>query len=156
VSAKDPSATPGAVRRALTDKLAAAAEASTPTLKQLRRNVAYDRLLERPIDDDWIGGVESACRHSMAVARSRCSGGAPCHGTGQIRWRPHNSESMAVGMATKKVTITLESVDAAHVERVLAAASDRPTQTQPIVPARMRHPSATLGKPPRARTADLP
>ena len=56
MSANDRYATPAAFRRALTDKLRDAAEASPWALQQLQRQVAYDRLLERlyVIDDAWI------------------------------------------------------------------------------------------------------
>jgi hypothetical protein len=40
-------ATPGAFRRALTDKLRAKSETSKWSLAQLQRQMAYDRLLER-------------------------------------------------------------------------------------------------------------
>jgi hypothetical protein len=47
---------PGAFRRALTDRLRAAARESRWDLAQLQRQIAYDRLLERlySVDDDWI------------------------------------------------------------------------------------------------------
>jgi len=47
---------PGAFRRALTDKLRNLAAASRWTLKQLQRQMAYDRLLERLylVDEGWI------------------------------------------------------------------------------------------------------
>src|ERR1019366_1174307 len=47
---------PGAFRRALTDKLRDLATGSRWTLQQLQRQMAYDRLLERLylIDDGWI------------------------------------------------------------------------------------------------------
>jgi hypothetical protein len=47
---------PTAFRRALTDKLKAAAEASKWGLPQLQRQMAYDRLLERLylVDEGWI------------------------------------------------------------------------------------------------------
>ncbi len=47
---------PGAFRRALTDKLKNAAEESRWTLQQLQRQMAYDRLLERLylVDENWI------------------------------------------------------------------------------------------------------
>lgn len=47
---------PGAFRRALTDRLRALAEKSRWTLPQLQRQIAYDRLLERLylVDDGWI------------------------------------------------------------------------------------------------------
>jgi len=49
-------ATPGAFRSALTDKLRALSERTQWTLPQLRRQFAYDRLLERlyMMDDDWV------------------------------------------------------------------------------------------------------
>lgn len=47
---------PGAFRRALTDKLKAAAEKSRWDLPQLQRQMAYDRLLERLylVDEGWV------------------------------------------------------------------------------------------------------
>ena len=47
---------PGAFRRALTDKLRNLAAASRWTLKQLQQQMAYDRLLERLnlVDEGWI------------------------------------------------------------------------------------------------------
>jgi hypothetical protein len=47
---------PGAFRRALTDKLRNLATGSRWTLQQLQRQMAYDRLLERLylIDQGWI------------------------------------------------------------------------------------------------------
>jgi hypothetical protein len=49
-------ATPGAFRAALTDKLRALSQRSKWTLPQLRRQFAYDRLLERlyMMDDGWV------------------------------------------------------------------------------------------------------
>lgn len=49
-------ATPGAFRRALTDRLDAAAKDGRWTIQQLQRQVAYDRLIERLylVDDRWI------------------------------------------------------------------------------------------------------
>lgn len=49
-------ATPAAFRRALTDRLALAAQESSWTLPQLQRQVAYDRLIERLylINEGWI------------------------------------------------------------------------------------------------------
>ena len=49
-------ATPAAFRRALTDRLQAAAKDRPWSLQQLQRQVAYDRLIERLylIDDGWI------------------------------------------------------------------------------------------------------
>lgn len=49
-------ATPAAFRRALTDRIKAAASAGTWSYSQLQRQIAYDRLLERLylIDDGWI------------------------------------------------------------------------------------------------------
>ena len=49
-------ATPGAFRRALTDKLRTLAGESQWSLQQLQRQMAYDRLLERLylVDDGWI------------------------------------------------------------------------------------------------------
>src|SRR5712691_2002918 len=48
--------TPAAFRRALTDKLKAKAETSRWTLRQLQRQMAYDRLLERLylVDEGWV------------------------------------------------------------------------------------------------------
>jgi hypothetical protein len=56
VSAASRYATPAAFRRALTDRLKAAAKDGRWTLPQLQRQVAYDRLIERPylVDDRWI------------------------------------------------------------------------------------------------------
>ncbi|MFZ0217606.1 MAG: hypothetical protein WAM30_16880 [Candidatus Dormiibacterota bacterium] len=56
MSAGDRYATPAALRRALTDRLSAAARESRWTFPQLQRQVAYDRLLERLylVDDGWI------------------------------------------------------------------------------------------------------
>lgn len=56
MSAGDRYATPAAFRRALTDRLKAAAKEGRWTLQQLQRQVAYDRLLGRLylIDDGWI------------------------------------------------------------------------------------------------------
>src|SRR5579859_815649 len=47
---------PGAFRRALTDKLRDLATRSRWTLQQLQRQMAYDRLLERLylVDEGWI------------------------------------------------------------------------------------------------------
>ena len=47
---------PGAFRRALTDRLRAISEESRWTLAQLQRQFAYDRLLERLylVDDGWV------------------------------------------------------------------------------------------------------
>lgn len=47
---------PGAFRRALTDRLRARAEGSRWALPQLQRQFAYDRLLERlyVVDDGWV------------------------------------------------------------------------------------------------------
>ncbi len=49
-------ASPGAFRRALTDRLRALAEEGRWSLPQLQRQIAYDRLLERlyRVDDSWI------------------------------------------------------------------------------------------------------
>ena len=46
---------PGAFRRALTDKLKTVAESSRWTLPQLQRQMTYDRFLERLylIDEGW-------------------------------------------------------------------------------------------------------
>lgn len=48
--------TPAAFRRALTDKLRALADEGRWELRQLQRQIAYDRLLERlyMVDDGWI------------------------------------------------------------------------------------------------------
>lgn len=56
MTAADRYATPAAFRRALTDRLRAAAKEGRWTLPQLQRQVAYDRLLERLylVDDGWI------------------------------------------------------------------------------------------------------
>jgi hypothetical protein len=56
MSAGDRYATPGAFRRALTDRLKAAAKGGRWTFQQLQRQVAYDRLIERLylLDDGWI------------------------------------------------------------------------------------------------------
>jgi hypothetical protein len=56
VSAASRYATPAAFRRALTDRLKAAAKERRWTLPQLQRQVAYDRLIERLYlaDDRWI------------------------------------------------------------------------------------------------------
>ena len=56
MSAGDRYATPATFRRALTDRLKAAAREGRWTLPQLQRQVAYDRLIERLylIDDGWI------------------------------------------------------------------------------------------------------
>jgi hypothetical protein len=55
-SDRDGYASPGAFRRALTDRLRTVAKDSRWTLPQLQRQFAYDRLLERLylIDDGWI------------------------------------------------------------------------------------------------------
>lgn len=47
---------PGAFRRALTDRLRTIADGSRWTLPQLQRQFAYDRLLERlyMVDDGWV------------------------------------------------------------------------------------------------------
>jgi hypothetical protein len=47
---------PGAFRRALTDRLKVMAAGSQWTLAQLQRQMAYDRLLERLyfVDEGWI------------------------------------------------------------------------------------------------------
>jgi hypothetical protein len=47
---------PGAFRRALTDRLKAKAEKSRWSMSQLQRQMAYDRLLERLylVDEGWI------------------------------------------------------------------------------------------------------
>jgi hypothetical protein len=56
VSARSRYATPAAFRRALTDRLKAAAKDGRWSLQQLQRQVAYDRLIERLYlaDDRWI------------------------------------------------------------------------------------------------------
>ncbi len=56
VTAEQRYSTPAAFRRALTDRLNAAAKDSRWTPQQLQRQVAYDRLLERMymVDDGWI------------------------------------------------------------------------------------------------------
>ena len=47
---------PQAFRRGLTDRLKQLAKAGPWTLPQLQRQIAYDRLLERPylVDDGWV------------------------------------------------------------------------------------------------------
>lgn len=74
---------PGAFRRALTDRLRAIAAEGPWALPHLQRQFAYDRLLERlyAVDDGWIVKgprhswlVTSACgRRSM----STCTGRVP-------------------------------------------------------------------------------
>jgi len=56
MSHESSSTSPAAFRRVLTDKLRALAVTSRWTVHQLRRQMAYDRLLERLylVDDDWI------------------------------------------------------------------------------------------------------
>ena len=56
MSADSRYATPAAFRRALTDRLKAAAKEGRWTLQQLQRHVAYDRLIVRLylVDDRWI------------------------------------------------------------------------------------------------------
>ena len=56
MTAEDHYSTPAAFRRGLTDRLRQASRESPWTLQQLRRQVAYDRLLERLylVDDGWI------------------------------------------------------------------------------------------------------
>lgn len=56
MTATDRYATPAAFRRALSDRIKAAAASGPWTIQQLQRQVAYDRLLERLylIDDGWI------------------------------------------------------------------------------------------------------
>jgi len=56
MTAADRYATPGAFRRALTDRLKTLAAGSRWALPQLQRHVAYDRLLERLylLDSDWV------------------------------------------------------------------------------------------------------
>jgi hypothetical protein len=56
MNARDRYATPAAFRRALTDRLKAAARESRWSLPQLQRQVAYDRLIERLylINDGWV------------------------------------------------------------------------------------------------------
>ena len=64
--------TPAAFRRALTDKLKAKAETSRWTLRQLQRQMAYDRLLERLylVDEGWVvkGATALLARRDAAVA----------------------------------------------------------------------------------------
>ena len=61
---------PGAFRRALTDKLRDLATRSRWTLQQLQRQMAYDRLLERLylIDEGWI--IKGATRCLPAISAS--------------------------------------------------------------------------------------
>ena len=56
MSPSDGYATPGAFRRALTDRLKALAAEGRWTLPQLQRQIAYDRLLERLylVDEGWV------------------------------------------------------------------------------------------------------
>ena len=56
MSPPDGYATPGAFRRALTDRLKALAAEGRWTLPQLQRQIAYDRLLERLylVDEGWV------------------------------------------------------------------------------------------------------
>ena len=58
---------PGAFRRAPTDRLRAASQASRWSLPQLQRHMAYDRLLERiyVVDRGWIvkGATTLLARH---------------------------------------------------------------------------------------------
>jgi hypothetical protein len=75
---------PGAFRRALTDKLRDLATRSRWTLQQLQRQMAYDRLLERLylVDEGWIikgawgrisgAPMTSSPRRVSPSARSRC------------------------------------------------------------------------------------
>ena len=62
-----PYATPAALRRALTDRLAAAAAEGPWRLADLQRQFAYDRLLHRLylLDDGWIlkGATALLARH---------------------------------------------------------------------------------------------
>ena len=61
---------PGAFRRALTDKLEDLAIRSRWTLQQLQRQMAYDRLLERLylVDAGWPGGALAFFRAFQACA----------------------------------------------------------------------------------------
>jgi hypothetical protein len=80
-------ATPGAFRTALTDKLRTLSERTQWTLPQLRRQFAYDRVLERlyTMDDDWVvkGAVALLARDigvrgslDIDVYRARAADGA--------------------------------------------------------------------------------
>lgn len=65
-------ATPGAFRTALTDKLRNLAERGPWNLQQLRRQFAYDRLLERlyMLDGELHGGNRRLCVHGLLGSRS--------------------------------------------------------------------------------------
>jgi hypothetical protein len=70
MSAQRRYASPAAFRRALTDRLNAAAKSGPWTRQQLRRQVAYDRLLERlyVLDDQWIiKGATALLARSLGV-----------------------------------------------------------------------------------------
>jgi hypothetical protein len=80
---------PGAFRRALTDKLRVLAAGSRWTLQQLQRQMAYDRLLERLylVDEGWI--VKGA---TALLARDIGSGGlstltSTARWLGRLPWR---------------------------------------------------------------------
>lgn len=65
---------PGAFRRALTERLRTIAASSRWTLSQLQRHMAYDRLLERLyfIDDGWIvKGATALIARDLAVRETR-------------------------------------------------------------------------------------
>lgn len=67
---------PDAFRRALTDRLRAAARESRWGLPQLQRQMAYDRLLERLyfVDDGWIvKGSDTICQSSLRPGPPRRS-----------------------------------------------------------------------------------
>ena len=73
---------PGALRRALTGKLRNLAAASRWTLRQLQRQMAYDRLLERLYLDDegWIIKGATAL-HARDMGQRR-----PATGTSSTSW----------------------------------------------------------------------
>lgn len=60
---------PGAFRRALTDKLRDKAKSSRWTLPELQRHMAYDRLLERLylVDEGWIVARDIGVRATVDV-----------------------------------------------------------------------------------------
>jgi len=67
-----PYATPGALRRALTDRLATAASEGPWPLSDLQRQFAYDRLLHRLylLDNGWILKGASALLARRISARA--------------------------------------------------------------------------------------
>lgn len=75
MSAASRYATPAAFRRALTDRLKAAAKGGRWTPQQLQRQVAYDRLIERLylVDDRWIikGATALLAREPWRTRNSR-------------------------------------------------------------------------------------